>query len=446
MCSKYAYFINNLNQTEDLSPKTNGYGKLFVSNENYTYSFNGHITNGTLDNHGLIIYTINKINPTIVKYEGDLLSDEYHGKGKITFTNGDIFIGNFKNNMKHGPGKLYNSIGSIIIDNVWKNDIVYNKIHFIEYFVGTSNIRLQGFLLNSVKIGPWIYYREDKIIDKIEYYKTYDELKDKTINIVEVLQSHIHTNKAGYIISQKLNIQKSLTNYELINFKDYYKTKLTEGSLADLLKDISIEIEYKKQIVDYFLEINNDGDTKIISNTVLDSHYNKKLVNLIIFLPNNKYLIKNNDQMSIYEIINEKLCLYYEGELNRNNLPNGNGIIYNNQKKKFQGTFSNGHIKSGIQYSVEESNHILYNGTFKNNIPDGIGIYYNNEHVKIYEGEILHDKYHGHGVLYWDTTKLKKWEGRWYSGLKHGEGYLYDEHEVLICHCIYEYDNILEVL
>lgn len=432
MTNTEAYFINNLNILEDISPSTNGFGKLFVSNENYSFSYNGYIKDGQLDNYGLIIYTYNKMNPTIQKYEGELSLDKYNGKGKITYTNGDIFIGSFKENMRHGYGKLYDQMGNIIIENKWTNDIIYNKIKYSERFTGTSIIKLEGYLLNSVKIGQWIYYRDDTTIDKIEYYKSYDENIDT--NIVELLESSITTNLGNYIRCQKLDINKKLTNIELIKYK-YYNNKLINSSTVDQLQKISVK--EKKELDYYYIQLDNSG--KIISIT--NTYYNQ----LIIYLPNKKYLIKDDDNIGIYELINNELIINYTGDLNKNNLPHGNGTIYFNQKKKYQGIFFNGQLKSGLLFTIEEPYSIIYNGSFNNNIPDGNGIYYCNN-KKIYEGEIINNKYHGYGVSYWDTTPAKRWEGKWHNGLKHGEGYLYDQNDQLICHCICENDHVIDIL
>ena len=436
------YFVklsNNNIETIYINEETNGFGKLYVSNDNYSYSYNGYIKNGLMDQFGLIIYQYNKINPTIIKYEGELLNNEYNGKGKLTFTNGDIFIGNFKQNMKHGSGKLYNSIGNIIIDNQWKDDIICDKIKFIEYYIGTTNIRLEGDLLNSFKVGPWIYYREDNIIDKIDFYKEFD-INDE--NIAEILESSIKTNKSGYIISQKLEIKSEQSNIDLIKFKNYFDAILTSSTTRQYIKyfkNISISTNNSLSDFNYYLQLDEYGKVKIIS------YSNVNLLNLIIFLSNNKYLIKNNDKMSIYQIINNDLSLYYDGNLDKNNQPNGNGILYSNGNIQYKGIFIHGQLKSGSKYSTTSPQYILYDGTYKNNIPDGIGIYYNQQNVKIYEGMIVRDKYHGNGISYWKTTGLKNWDGEWQFGVKHGNGYLYDENENLICHCQYENDNILNI-
>ncbi len=435
------YFINLSNNKVDISyidDTTTGYGKLYISNDNESYSYNGYIKNGLLDKFGLIMYQYNKLNPTIIKYEGELSNNAYNGKGTLTYSNGDVFIGYFKNNLKHGYGKLYNSDGCIIFDNIWKNDIIRDRIKYIEYYSGTHNIKIEGSLLNSSKIGPWIYYRKDNIIDKIEYYTEFDATEEK---IVETLESFINTNKKGYIVSQKLDIKTEQTNYDLIKHNIYCRNILSLTTTLDIeyLKTISIPTNANLTGPIYYLQLDDNGKIKIISYVKTD------LLNLIIFLPNNKFIIKNNDKMSLYRLINNELSLYYEGDLDKQNKPTNYGIMYNNGLIKYKGTFKKGRIKYGLLYSTTTPQYVIYEGTFLVNTPNVSGSYYNERNIKIYEGMVSSNKYNGIGISYWGTTGLKHWEGEWRYGIKHGDGYLYDENEILICHCKFENDNIVHI-
>ena len=427
---------NNKIESLYINTDTTGYGKLYISNDEETFSYTGYIKNGLMDKSGLILYKYNKKDPTIIKYEGELSNNEYNGKGKLTYSNGDIFIGSFKNNMKHGFGKLYNAIGKVIIDNQWKDDIICDKIKVVKYYIGTNNIQVEGNLLNSVKVGPWIYYRENNIIDKIEFYK--DTYNDE--NIVEILESSIHTNKLGYIINQKLNITKSkILDIDLVKSNNYYADILTHTNInIELLKNISIPNNDNITNYNYNLELNNNGKIHSIS------YYKRKLLYQIIFL-SNKYLIKYNNKLTLYNIKKDKLSLYYDGELNKYYRPNGNGILYSDGVIQFKGIFINGRLKSGSKYSTTTPQYIMYDGTFMNNIPNGNGIYYNRNNIKIYEGTVYNNKYHENGISYWETTGLKHWDGKWMYGVKHGNGYLYDENETLICHCQFENNNILTI-
>ena len=436
------YFINLSDNKVDISyidDTTTGYGKLYISNENESYSYNGYIKNGLLDKFGLIMYQYNKLNPTIIKYEGELSNNAYNGKGTLTYSNGDVFIGHFKNNLKHGNGKLFNSDGCIIFDNIWKNDIICDKIKYIEYYSGTYNIKIEGTLLNSSKVGPWIYYRKDNIIDRIEFYTEFETIEEK---IVETLESFINTNKKGYIVSQKLDIKTEQTNYDLIKHNIYCKDILSLSTTTldiKYLKTISIPTNDKLIEPNYYLQLDDKGKIKIISYVKTD------LLNLIIFLSNNKFIIKNNDKMSLYQLINNKLSLYYEGDLDKQNKPTNYGIMYNNGLIKYKGTFKNGRITNGSLYSTTTPQYIMYEGIFVINTPNVSGTYYNERNIKIYEGMVSSNKYNGIGISYWETTGLKNWEGEWRYGIKHGDGYLYDENGGLICHCKFDNNNIVTI-
>jgi len=56
------------------------------------------------------------------------LNDKYGGEGEYYCSNGDYYIGDFKDGLKHGKGTLYNKKGEIII----KGKFVCNKYQDIK--------------------------------------------------------------------------------------------------------------------------------------------------------------------------------------------------------------------------------------------------------------------------------------------------------------------------
>lgn len=62
-----------------------------------------------------------------ISYEGKLDSDRRHGKGKLKFSNGEIFVGNFDNDTAEGEGKFYTLTGDIV-HGVWSNNILTNVL------------------------------------------------------------------------------------------------------------------------------------------------------------------------------------------------------------------------------------------------------------------------------------------------------------------------------
>ena len=144
--SKQSYY-NDILESENI----NGKGKLFITNENLSLVYNGPIVNSKMNGNGYIIYTLNKENPLYKSYKGELQNNYYNGVGIITFTNGDVFIGNFSKGKKNGPGKMYNSNGDLTMDNIWKNDIICGKVDYIDYYYKTKIQKIISKLSNSIK-------------------------------------------------------------------------------------------------------------------------------------------------------------------------------------------------------------------------------------------------------------------------------------------------------
>jgi hypothetical protein len=414
-------------KTNLLTDKINGNGKLYIVNEDYNYVYTGEIKDGTMNGIGLITYKYNKIDPGVYSYYGNFVDNKYKGHGKITYTNGEVFIGEFLDNKKHGPGKLYNIIGEVIMNNIWKNNIINGKIKFTENFLGTNILKVEGYLLNLKKIGIWIYYNDNTTVDKIEYYD------DKT----EILLSMLKINNNGYIATQQIFISNNINIDQLVQYNSCKKTKITFDNVHQNINELrKISIPTIKTKYNY-LVLDDNCCIRLIYNSHKDYHIN--------FLRDNKYCIDDN----IFSLVNNKLVLYYTGNLGTPSIrfiPHGNGILYENTLVKYKGIFENGLIKNGKRYSSNTPQYVNYNGCFVNNIPHGKGIFYNENGTILYDGNIKFGIYNEFGISYWTNTGIKNWEGEWLNGQKHGTGYLYDEAGILICHCQFENDNLITVI
>ncbi len=72
--------------------------------ENETITWSGACVNGFANGQGTVQWYQNgKKTSTFI---GNLRNGKMHGKGKAIFSNGNIYLGNFKQDMKHGYGKL----------------------------------------------------------------------------------------------------------------------------------------------------------------------------------------------------------------------------------------------------------------------------------------------------------------------------------------------------
>lgn len=409
--------IKSLNDSETIITNSfdesiSGFGKLFTN----SYIYNGSIKDGKMNGEGLLIY----LNDCLYKsYEGSFIDNKFNGFGKLKYLDGNTFIGNFINNKKHGSGKIYNLNGDMIIENIWENDIINGRMIYTENYHNTNKLKLKGIFNNSIKVGPWIYYRENETIEYIEYYN-FDTEK-------ELLLSKLELNNKLIIKKQKIiiNSDKELINY---NFK-YISTFCIKD--IDSYQKFSVPINKKND--DLYLDLDK--------NIVIKFHNNKEY-DIVRYLINYLVLIKYDDNMNIltnyiYSRLTKESQLIYSGELNLLNEAHGNGYMYEKNKLKYSGYFEKGFIKKGL---LLNDNNILYDGTFKNNIPDGEGILYENG-IKVYEGLILNNKKHGEGISYWTNGQIH-WHGGWLNDQKHGKGKLYDDTGRLICICTHEFDQL----
>ena len=407
--------------TEEFNDSITGYGKLYTN----LYLYNGYIKNGKLDGDGLLIYYNDS---TYKSYEGTFLNNEFNGFGKLKYLDGNMYVGYFLNNKKHGSGKIYNLNGDIIIDEIWNNNIIIGKKSFINKYHNSDNIKISGTYHNSIKIGPWIYYREDKSVEYIEYYSLNTD--------VEILESKLYVNENGYIEQQKLNIYSSIDYtklinedykyiYEQFNIKniDYYKTYSIPLNKQNNELYLYLINNYKKSITTY----NNNKEHDIIiyqSNKIIYYKYDINMINYTAYL----YSYPEKE-------------LYYHGEINNNYDAHGDGFYYQNNIIKYIGKFEKGMIIKGI---LNNNDCMYYEGTFKYNSPDGEGKYYYPNGNISYEGMITNNKKNGVGISYWENGNIN-WNGSWLNNLKHGNGKLYDDTGNLICICNYEHDLISDI-
>ena len=64
--------------------------------------YEGDLINGIRNGQGKPYYKNSNI-----KYEGEFSSDKFEGTGKFYYTDGNYYIGQFKNGRKHGKGIEY---------------------------------------------------------------------------------------------------------------------------------------------------------------------------------------------------------------------------------------------------------------------------------------------------------------------------------------------------
>ena len=130
----------------------NGKGKMNWRN---VIEYEGNFENSMLTGKGKIIKNID-INAKEI-YEGDFYENEFHGKGKYYFSNGDIYEGDFEFGNKKGYGIYSRNYGNLIqFEGKWNNDLPNGNGELVY-----GEYRLKGFWRNGV------YMNSNEEIDEI---------------------------------------------------------------------------------------------------------------------------------------------------------------------------------------------------------------------------------------------------------------------------------------
>ena len=90
-----------------------------------------------------------------------------HGRGKLTLTNGEKYVGEWKNDKKDGQGVYYNVDSSILKRGFWRDDIFLKKS---EYFKIKDQKKLREKFSNLLQ-----GYRDQMDEANYPYSETYGE-------------------------------------------------------------------------------------------------------------------------------------------------------------------------------------------------------------------------------------------------------------------------------
>jgi small GTP-binding protein len=330
-----------------------------TSYENITKLFENIIRKYLIENRKDLL---NDINNKRNEYQGKIINGKKNGFGKMNYGNGDIYEGNWKDDLRDGEGTLINNNGDKYY-GIWKNDVLNEKIE-IEYINGDI---YKGNLKEGKKNGNGMYIY-------------------KLLNIVYECNFE-NDNKNGYgkitFFNKKINIRNN-------NFKNI-KYELYEGEFQDDKiegdgifyyasgKIIKGTFRNNKPIKGYVIYKNNEK-----YNGELNGEGNKNGKG-IYYKNENDYKIFNENIDKINEDIFELFKLniqdfIYYGEFN-NNKKNGNGILYMKNMFKnydkyviYKGNFINGlKNNNGTLYFYDKSYLIAkWRNNEINNNEDGI--------------------------------------------------------------------------
>ena len=135
--------------------------KIYKFPNDIFYSKNGEIYIGEMKNNlkegrGILYF---KKNSKIKKYDGNFKNNKKEGKGKFYWNNGDIYEGDFRNDKMEGIGIYYYNNGKGgKYEGEFKNDKMEGKGIYYSY----NGDRFEGSYKNGKREGKGIFYHKEQ--------------------------------------------------------------------------------------------------------------------------------------------------------------------------------------------------------------------------------------------------------------------------------------------
>eukprot|EP01125_Pyxidicula_operculata_P017353 TRINITY_DN6074_c0_g2_i1.p1 TRINITY_DN6074_c0_g2~~TRINITY_DN6074_c0_g2_i1.p1 ORF type:complete len:1111 (-),score=275.22 TRINITY_DN6074_c0_g2_i1:73-3264(-) len=120
---------------------------IFPSGARYV----GYVNNGKFHKTGKFE---GEVGDMIQSYDGEWSNGRIHGKGTLTFENGDVYEGGFNNNNYHGEG-TYRFANGTILDTKWDMGSIVGKVAYKQNRDGgTPAVPLYGTLTSTNMLNP----------------------------------------------------------------------------------------------------------------------------------------------------------------------------------------------------------------------------------------------------------------------------------------------------
>jgi hypothetical protein len=321
------------------------------------------------------------------KYTGTIQNLYPNGQGILSFTNGDVYQGEWLNGEMHGQGKIKHARGAIY-EGKWVEDSF--KMGYGEF--SKEKIGLYKGQLNGG------YWKDGKGILKYDNGDVYDgQWKNDKKNGQGIMKYANGDVYDGYWKDDKLNGKGILKYADGKNYEGEYKDGNKQGK----------------------------GTFKWPSGGVYEGDWNNG----------------NRHGKGMYKWPDGDT---YEGEFVNNNFQ-GKGIYKFSNGNKYEGTFKDD--KRNGQGTMKYSNGDVYEGEWANGNRQGIGtfkcangkievgVWSDDKLTKLttgkttlkdengeYIGELVNGNKHGKGTMKYSSGVVAVYEGEWRDGKKHGKG------------------------
>lgn len=306
-------------------------------------------------------------------YKGSFYRNKKHGKGKLTWRNGNWYEGDFVMGRIEGKGKQH------LADYEYEEDFTGNKMDGFGVQTWKDGSHYEGMMKNGLRNGQGIYTNNTKT-----YNGNWKNGKEDGKGIL--VESSIAFEgiwQDGILISSE--IASSLSSED---------SPLSPRMFSPTVKTLKF------------------------SNIKIPEKFKTRCEFLLNLRKNCEKIDWKTNEMIIVKEDHWRRCgrgVYY-GETGENGQPNGLGI-WLSTSQIYEGHFCEGE-RNGFGRLINKHEEI-YTGNWSKGLKQGFGVLIK-KNVK-YTGEWENNLFHGKGVL---ITELVVYDGEWKCGLQHGKGML----------------------
>jgi hypothetical protein len=241
-------------QGNDSSKWNNCFGKWSYSNGD---TFVGEYKDGKRHGHGTYTFAEGS------KYTGEHKDGNFEGRGTITYSGGGRYVGEVKDNKRNGQGTFFSADGFIGLGE-WKDNLPDGR--FIEYradkSIDSSGVFKNGQLIKAESINPSIFNRISP--EKI------NAPANPTVSSPQSLTPANPTVSSPPSLKERLEEQKKAENLENQRKQDEKKLDEINAAKNSIPKDYLIQKGYqlscKGKASDFSSAVDFKNDMTVTSN------------------------------------------------------------------------------------------------------------------------------------------------------------------------------------
>lgn len=137
-----------------------GKGELFWGNGDV---YMGNFANDMREGHGTLIFAAESSGDG-GEYVGEWHRNLMHGSGTWRYPNGEMYVGEYKAGKREGEGRFYHANGDLYVGS-WLN----NQMHGFGRYYFANGLHFEGTFMRNKRNGKGKLQREDGTIEVFQY-------------------------------------------------------------------------------------------------------------------------------------------------------------------------------------------------------------------------------------------------------------------------------------